>query len=224
MGDRHLRERAGGGQPDRPLAAEQRRPQQPAVGVDRIWRRSHSAPALAAEPRRRSSSRWRTWSLRSSRSAPRRATARRLVSQSRPDAWRHGEPSRAHGATVPVGPVHSAAAAGPSASQLPDLPRSRPSANKYQLLKPTSGDKKDNPAAPATRRATNVPEKGSRHAALDLGGETCHVTHKTGADRRPKTSPHLTKSPRRWCIDRHDRGRPRCSRRTRTSPSARRTA
>ena len=26
----------------------------------------------------------------------------------------------------------------------------------------------------------NVPEKGSRHAALDMGCDTCHVTHKTG--------------------------------------------
>jgi hypothetical protein len=33
VGDRHLRERVGGRQPDRPLAAEQGRPQQPAVGV-----------------------------------------------------------------------------------------------------------------------------------------------------------------------------------------------
>ena len=32
----------------------------------------------------------------------------------------------------------------------------------------------------------NVPEKGSRHAALDMGCETCHTTHKTGDQRQSR--------------------------------------
>ena len=52
--------------------------------------------------------------------------------------------------------------------------------NKYQLLKPTSGDKKENLCLTCHNQGVNVPERGSRHAALDMGCDTCHVTHKTG--------------------------------------------
>ena len=51
---------------------------------------------------------------------------------------------------------------------------------KNQLLKATSGDQKENLCLGCHTTGLNVPEKGSRHAALDMGCETCHVTHKTG--------------------------------------------
>src|ERR1017187_5026057 len=56
------------------------------------------------------------------------------------------------------------------------------SANKNQLLKATSGDKKDNLCLTCHTQGVNVPDKGSRHAALDSGCDTCHLTHKTGAE------------------------------------------
>src|ERR1700685_3916773 len=54
------------------------------------------------------------------------------------------------------------------------------SANKYQLLKSESGDQKENLCLSCHNTGVNVPEKGSRHPALDMGCDTCHVTHKTG--------------------------------------------
>ncbi len=53
------------------------------------------------------------------------------------------------------------------------------SANKFQLLKATSGDKKENLCLTCHDQGTKVPDKGSRHAALDNGCDTCHITHKT---------------------------------------------
>jgi predicted CXXCH cytochrome family protein len=50
----------------------------------------------------------------------------------------------------------------------------------------------------------NVPEKGSRHAALDMGCDTCHVTHKTGEVGKPEFDFHLTKAAPALCIDCHD--------------------
>jgi predicted CXXCH cytochrome family protein len=76
--------------------------------------------------------------------------------------------------------------------------------NKNQLLKPTSGDQKENLCLSCHTTGLNVPEKGSRHAALDLGCETCHVTHKTGEPGNPEFDFHLTKSPPALCIDCHD--------------------
>ena len=78
------------------------------------------------------------------------------------------------------------------------------SANKNQLLKATSGDKKDNLCLTCHTQGTNVPDKGSRHAALDLGCDTCHTTHKTGADLTPENQFHLTKSAPALCVDCHD--------------------
>jgi predicted CXXCH cytochrome family protein len=55
------------------------------------------------------------------------------------------------------------------------------SAVKNQLLKPTDGAAKDsNLCSQCHTTGLNVPATGSRHAALDGGCETCHVTHKTG--------------------------------------------
>src|SRR6185369_3918514 len=52
--------------------------------------------------------------------------------------------------------------------------------NKFQLIKADSGEKKDNLCLQCHTTGENVPEKGSRHAALDSGCSTCHVTHKSG--------------------------------------------
>jgi predicted CXXCH cytochrome family protein len=77
--------------------------------------------------------------------------------------------------------------------------------NKYQLLKPTSGTSKaDNLCLSCHNQGVNVPEKGSRHAALDLGCETCHVTHKVGEKGKVEFDNHLTKSTPALCLDCHD--------------------
>jgi predicted CXXCH cytochrome family protein len=76
--------------------------------------------------------------------------------------------------------------------------------NKNQLLKATSGDKKDNLCLSCHTEGLNVPEKGSRHAALDGGCETCHVTHKTGAEPTLENRYHLTKGAPALCMDCHD--------------------
>lgn len=76
--------------------------------------------------------------------------------------------------------------------------------NKNQLLKATSGDKKDNLCLSCHTQGLNVPEKGSRHAALDMGCETCHLTHKTGAELTTENRFHLTKAVPAMCLDCHD--------------------
>lgn len=76
--------------------------------------------------------------------------------------------------------------------------------NKNQLLKPTSGDQKENLCLSCHNIGLNVPEKGSRHAALDMGCDTCHVTHKTGEPGNIEFDYHLTKAPPALCIDCHD--------------------
>jgi predicted CXXCH cytochrome family protein len=75
--------------------------------------------------------------------------------------------------------------------------------NKFQLLKPTSGDAKENLCLGCHNIGVNVPEKGSRHIALDSGCDTCHVTHKTGVGSI-EFDFHLTKSPPALCLDCHD--------------------
>ena len=76
--------------------------------------------------------------------------------------------------------------------------------NKNQLLKPVVGDKKANLCLSCHNQGENVPEKGSRHAALDMGCDACHVTHKTGADPTVENRFHLAKSAPALCIDCHD--------------------
>jgi predicted CXXCH cytochrome family protein len=76
--------------------------------------------------------------------------------------------------------------------------------NKFQLLKATTGDKKDNLCLTCHTQGLNVPEKGSRHAALDMGCETCHLTHKTGAEPTSQNRYHLTKGAPALCVDCHD--------------------
>jgi predicted CXXCH cytochrome family protein len=76
--------------------------------------------------------------------------------------------------------------------------------NKFQLLKPTSGDKDQNLCLSCHTQGLNVAEKGSRHAALDMGCETCHVTHKTGERGKQEFDYHLTKASPALCLDCHD--------------------
>jgi predicted CXXCH cytochrome family protein len=78
------------------------------------------------------------------------------------------------------------------------------SENKFQLRKPTSGDQKENLCLSCHNTGVNVPEKGSRHAALDMGCETCHFTHKTGEAGKIEFDYHLTKAPPALCLDCHD--------------------
>jgi predicted CXXCH cytochrome family protein len=67
--------------------------------------------------------------------------------------------------------------------------------NKFQLLKATSGEKGKNLCLDCHTQGLNVPEKGSRHAALDMGCDTCHTTHKVGERGKQEFDNHLT--PRR---------------------------
>ena len=76
--------------------------------------------------------------------------------------------------------------------------------NKNQLLKPESGDAKENLCLTCHNTGLNIPEKGSRHAALDMGCDTCHVTHKTGEVGKIEFDFHLTKAPPALCVDCHD--------------------
>jgi predicted CXXCH cytochrome family protein len=75
---------------------------------------------------------------------------------------------------------------------------------KNQLLKATSGEKKDNLCLTCHNQGENVPEKGSRHAALDMGCDTCHTTHKTGPEATLENQFHLTKATPALCVDCHD--------------------
>ncbi len=49
-----------------------------------------------------------------------------------------------------------------------------------------------------------MPKGGSRHAALDMGCDTCHITHKTGERGKREFDFHLTKDAPTLCIDCHD--------------------
>ena len=76
--------------------------------------------------------------------------------------------------------------------------------NKNQLLKPTTGDKKNNLCLTCHTQGEDVPAKGSRHAALDMGCDACHVTHKSGADHTQENNFHLAKAVPALCVDCHD--------------------
>jgi len=76
--------------------------------------------------------------------------------------------------------------------------------NKYQLVKASSGDAKENLCLACHTTGLKVPAKGSRHMALDMGCETCHVTHKTGPGGTPEFQYHLTKDVPALCLDCHD--------------------
>ena len=79
------------------------------------------------------------------------------------------------------------------------------SPNKNQLLKETSGSTKDdNLCLSCHSQGLNVAKGGSRHAALDMGCETCHLTHRTGERGKIEFDKHLTKGIPALCIDCHD--------------------
>jgi predicted CXXCH cytochrome family protein len=76
--------------------------------------------------------------------------------------------------------------------------------NKNQLLKPMSGSEKENLCSSCHKTGLDVPEKGSLHAALAMGCDTCHVTHKTGAEPTQENRFHLTKAAPALCVDCHN--------------------
>jgi predicted CXXCH cytochrome family protein len=79
------------------------------------------------------------------------------------------------------------------------------SANEKQLLKTTSGStKEENLCLSCHNIGVNVPKDGSRHPALDMGCQTCHVTHKNGERGKQEFDFHLTKSVPTLCLDCHD--------------------
>ena len=80
------------------------------------------------------------------------------------------------------------------------------SANKNQLLKATSGDKTQNLCLSCHEVGVSVPQGGSRHDALDMGCDTCHVIHKGGDPSQPEFADHLTKAAPALCLDCHDAG------------------
>jgi len=78
------------------------------------------------------------------------------------------------------------------------------SANEHLLLKTASGGKADNLCLGCHEQGLNVPGKGSRHAALDMGCGTCHVTHKVGETGKQEFDFHLTKAVPELCLGCHD--------------------
>jgi predicted CXXCH cytochrome family protein len=78
-------------------------------------------------------------------------------------------------------------------------------ANKDQLLKPTSGGDKDgNLCLSCHNIGVIVPKGGSRHAALDMGCDACHVIHKSGDPSQREFAYHLAKPAPQLCLDCHD--------------------
>lgn len=79
------------------------------------------------------------------------------------------------------------------------------SANPNQLLKGTTGATKDeNLCLGCHNVGVNVPKDGSRHAALDMGCDTCHVTHKNGERGKTEFASHIKKDVPALCLDCHD--------------------
>ncbi len=76
--------------------------------------------------------------------------------------------------------------------------------NPNQLLKPPSGGEKENLCLSCHTTGLHTPEKGSRHAALDMGCDSCHETHKTGPSSNPEFTNHLKKSTPALCLECHD--------------------
>jgi predicted CXXCH cytochrome family protein len=77
--------------------------------------------------------------------------------------------------------------------------------NKDQLLKPTSGPTaKENLCLACHNKGVNVAPGGSRHAVMDMGCDTCHVTHKTSDKGDRESFYHLTKDAPALCVGCHD--------------------
>ena len=67
-----------------------------------------------------------------------------------------------------------------------------------------SGGEKENLCLELPQNGREHPGKGSRHAALDMGCDACHLTHKTGAEPTAENRFHLTKAAPALCLDCHD--------------------
>lgn len=78
------------------------------------------------------------------------------------------------------------------------------SAEKGLLKKDLSGDKGKNLCLDCHKQGLDNSGKGSRHAALDMGCNTCHVIHKSGDDGKPESRFHLAKAAPALCTDCHD--------------------
>src|SRR5215831_20852675 len=77
--------------------------------------------------------------------------------------------------------------------------------NSNQLLKATSGaTSEENLCLRCHNIGVSVPKDGSRHAALDMGCETCHLTHKNGDRDKIEFAAHLKKDVPALCIECHD--------------------
>ena len=76
---------------------------------------------------------------------------------------------------------------------------------KYHLVKSPSGaTEAENLCLTCHARRMHVPKGGSRHPALDMGCEICHVIHKSGDPAKPEFAYHLTRGPPALCLNCHD--------------------
>ncbi len=75
-----------------------------------------------------------------------------------------------------------------------------------QLLQAASGSKAENLCLTCHEIGVEVPAGGSRHPALDLGCDACHVTHKSGDPEQPEFAFHLIAAPPALCLNCHDSG------------------
>jgi predicted CXXCH cytochrome family protein len=77
--------------------------------------------------------------------------------------------------------------------------------NEDHLLKPVSGAKKDdNICLTCHQVGIGIGKGGSRHAALDIGCNACHTTHKTGERGKREFDFQLKKDTPALCVDCHD--------------------
>jgi len=77
--------------------------------------------------------------------------------------------------------------------------------NKNLLLLPLTGaTKQENLCLSCHNTGVDIPKGGSRHAALDMGCDTCHIIHKTGDPAQREFAYHLTKDAPALCLDCHD--------------------
>jgi predicted CXXCH cytochrome family protein len=76
---------------------------------------------------------------------------------------------------------------------------------KYHLVKPPDGTTKaENLCLACHAIGEDVPKEGSRHPALDMGCETCHIIHKSGDPANREFAYHLTKDAPALCLGCHD--------------------
>jgi len=92
---------------------------------------------------------------------------------------------------------------------------------KYQLVKPPDGaTKAENLCLACHNTGVDVPKGGSRHPALDMGCETCHVIHKSGDPMKREFAYHLTKNAPALCLGCHQASDPSLAKAHRGQPFA----